>query len=32
MSEMSGRSPTGTMRVLRPGGTSQILPVPGAGS
>jgi two-component system OmpR family sensor kinase len=28
MSEMSGRSPTGTVRVLRPGGTSQMLPVP----
>ena len=28
MSDMSGRSPIGTMRVLRPGGTSQILPVP----
>src|SRR6266700_4397934 len=28
MSDMSGRSPIGTMRVLRPGGTSQILAVP----
>ena len=28
MSDMSGRSPIGTMRVLRLGGTSQILPVP----
>jgi signal transduction histidine kinase len=28
MSEMSDRAPIGTMRVLRPGGTSQIPPVP----